>query len=343
MKSKKMTSSKIQMLIANNAILFIWGLFFIVAVATIEGFATAYNLKSYVINCSVLLIAACGLTFPTLNGGIDFSMTSIISLVSTISAYIMVSTSLAGTVFAIPVAILVSIGIGAAIGSINGLAVSRLKMPSFVVTLSTMMIFAGVAVWFGSVFYEKVSLSGLPKAFTALGGKGTFWLWPIVIAAAVFFLSHWLLTRTIFGRRIYAVGINPKTAAISGIPVKKTIFQLSLISGIFAAIAGLVYTAKNGAGVVSLGDEMFINFVGAVVIGGTSPFGGFGGVKKTLYGVLFIMLVSNILNLLGVDYTIYDVVKGICILLAAALELVTRRMKVKAAVLATKSYKAEVE
>ena len=332
-----MTSSKVQRLIADNAILFIWGLFFIIAVVGIKGFASVYNLKSYAINSAVLLIAACGLTFPLLNGGIDFSMTAIVSLVSTISAYIMVSTTLAGTFWGIPVAVLVSILIGAVVGAINGFAVSKLKMPSFVVTLSTMLIFSGVAIWFGSVFYEKVSLSGLPTTFIALGGKGSFWYLPIVIAAIVFLFSHWLLTRTIFGRRLYAVGINPRTAAISGVPVKRTIFTLLIISGVFAAIAGLVFTAKNGAGVVSLGDQMFINFVGAVVIGGTSPMGGFGGVKNTLYGVLFIMLISNILNLLGVDYTLYDVIKGAFILFAAALELFTRRMKAKASILASKT------
>ena len=335
-KNGKLRASKVQKLIANNAILFIWLLFFVVSLITIKGFASLYNIKSYLVNCAVLLIAAIGLTFPTLNGGIDFSMTSVIDLVSTISAYIMVLTSLKGSVWAIPVAIVVSLAIGAAVGAINGLAVSRLKMPSFVATLSTMMIISGIAVWFGNRHYEKVSLSGLPDGFTVLNGKGALWFLPVVIAAGIFLYCHWLLTRTLFGRRIYSVGVNPRTSEISGIPVKKVVFSLSLISGVMASMAGILYTAKNGAGIVTLGDDMFINFVGSVVIGGTSPMGGSGGVKQTLYGVLFVMLISNILNLLGVNYTMYDVVKGVFILLAAGLELVTRRMNEKAAVLASK-------
>ena len=337
MKQLKMSKPRIFRTIADNAILFIWIIFLLASCLFVQGFFRGYNLKNYVINSSVLFIAACGLTFPTLNGGVDFSMTAIVSLVSTVSAYLMVSTSLAGTILAIPVAILVSLILGGIIGAVNGISVSRFKMPSFVVTLSTMLVFSGFAVWFGSVYYEKVSLGGLPANFTALGGSGSFWLWPVIIAATIFLFSHWLLTKTLFGRRVYAVGINPKTAAISGIPVKSTIFMLFLICGVYSAIAGLLYTAKNGAGVTSLGEDMFIDFVGAVVIGGTSPFGGHGSVKQTLYGVLFIVLISNVLNLLGVHYTMYDVVKGGLILLAAALELACRRMKAKAAILATEA------
>ena len=146
----------------------------------VEGFASAYNIKNYLSNCAPLLVVAAGLTIVTLNGGIDFSTTSVISLVSTITAYILVKTALADTIWAIIVAFLVCLGIGALVGVINGLAISGLKMPSFVATLATKLVFSGVAVWFGSVFYEKVSLPGLPAGFTAIGGKGNpnYWFIP---------------------------------------------------------------------------------------------------------------------------------------------------------------------
>ena len=333
---KNLQSIKLKRFLSDNAILVIWVIFFAYSQIFVEGFASAYNIKNYLGNCAPLLVVAAGLTIVTLNGGIDFSTTSVISLVSTISAYILMSTPLVDTVWGIIVAILVSLAIGALIGSINGFAVAKLKMPSFVATLSTKLIFSGVAVWFGSVYYDKTSLSISAKGFTAIGGKGgPFWI-PLVLAALVFLIVDFMLSKTLFGRRVYAIGVNPNAAKVSGMPVRKTIFMEFLISGLLASFAGIMYTAKNRAGITTMGDEMFINIVGAVVIGGTSPAGGFGSMKKTLYGVLFLSLLSTMLNLLGVPYTLYDVVKGVFVLIAAGLELVTREMNVRAAAKAAK-------
>lgn len=333
---KNLKSIKMKRFLSDNAILVIWVLFCIYSVLFVDGFASAYNIKNYLGNCAPLLVVAAGLTVVTLNGGIDFSTTSVISLVSTISAYILVKTPLKDTPWAIICAVLAGLLIGGIVGVLNGLAVSKLKMPSFVATLSTKLIFSGVAVWFGSAYYDKISLSGLPSGFTVIGGKGgPFWI-PLVIAAVIFVFVEWLLSKTIFGRRVYAVGVNPNAAKVSGIPVRKTIFMEFLLCGLLAGLAGIMYTAKNRAGVTTLGDDMFINIVGAVVIGGTSPSGGFGSMKKTLYGVLFLSLLSTILNLLGVHYTLYDVIKGVFVLIAAAIGLVTREMNVRAAAKAAK-------
>lgn len=321
---------RLQAFAAENAILLIWAVFFVYALVFVEGFASWYNIKNYLKDCAPLLVAACGLTVVVLNGGVDFSTTSVISLVSTICAYILVKTVLAGSVWAVVIALAVGIGIGGVVGAINGLAVSRLKMPSFVATLATKLVFSGLAIWFGNVFYDKISLGGLPKGFTAIGGKGDWYLVPLAIAAGVYLLTWYLLHKTLFGRRVYAVGVNPNTAKVSGMPVRQTIFLEMFYCGLLAGVAGLMYTAKNGSGVTTLGDSMFINIIGAVVIGGTNPSGGFGSAKKTLYGVLFLILLNNMLNLLGVHYTLYDVVKGAFIMIAAGLELFTRRMSDRA-------------
>ncbi len=329
--ARSVASARFQRFVADNAILFIWILFFAYAFLFVDGFGSAYNLKNYLTTCAPLLIAASGLTVVVLNGGIDFSITSVISLVSTICAFIMVKSPVKQTTTGIVLAMVAGVGIGGFVGVINGLAVSRLKMPSFVASLATMLVFSGIAVWFGSVFYDKVSLSGLPAGFTMLGGKGGYFWLPCAIAAAFFLFVQWLLSATNFGRRVYAVGVNPNTAKVSGIPVRRTIFLELLLCGLMAGVAGLMFTAKNQAGITTLGDDMFIDIVGSVVIGGTSPAGGFGSVKKTLYGVLFLVLLSNILNLMGITYTLYNVVKGSFILVAAGLELVTRQMSERAA------------
>lgn len=317
---------RLQAFAAENAILLIWAVFFVYALVFVEGFASLYNLKNYLKDCAPLLVAACGLTVVVLNGGVDFSTTSVISLVSTISAYILVKTVLADTVWAIIAAFVAGIGIGGVVGGINALAVSRLKMPSFVATLATKLVFSGLAVWFGNVFTTKYPWADCRRASQPSAARG-IGLAPLVIAAAIYLLTWYLLHKTLFGRRVYAVGVNPNTAKVSGIPVRQTISLEMLFCGLLAGVAGLMYTAKNGSGVTTLGDSMYINIIGAVVIGGTNPSGGFGSTRKTLYGVLFLILLNNMLNLLGVHYTLYDVVKGVFLQIAAGLELLTRRMR----------------
>lgn len=334
---KNIKSIRTKRFLSDNAILLIWIIFFIASSLFVEGFFSLYNIKNYLANCAPLLVVAAGLTIVTLNGGIDFSTTSVISMVSTILAYLLVMTPLGTTPIGIALCVVIGIAMGACVGILNGLAVAGLKMPSFVATLATKLIFSGVAVWFSSIYYEKTSLAGLPNGFTAIGGKpGDYWLIPLFIAAFIFILIQWMLSKTVLGRRIYAVGVNPRTAAVSGIPVRKTIFVEFLLCGTLAGLSGIMYTAKNKAGIPTLGNDMFTNIVGSVVIGGTSPAGGFGSMKKTLYGVLFLTLLNTILNLLGVPYQLYDVIKGIFVLIAAGLELVTREMNVRAAAKAAK-------
>lgn len=330
MKSKeKRQDQKFQAFLQDNIMLFVFLVFLICGILFVDKFASAYNIKNYLKNCAPLLVAATGLTYVVLNGGIDFSITSIISLGSVLGAHLLVDSPLAGTPLAVPLTILIVAGIGLGFGVVNGLAVSRLKMPSFVATLSTQLIGAGLAVWFGSVLFEgAVSLGGLPDGFRAIGGKGAFWL-PIVIAAVIFIVFNWLIRRTVFGKQIYAIGVNPRTAEVSGVPVKKNIFLLFVISGGLAGVASIIYTAKNGAGVPTMGDAMFIDIVGSVVIGGADPAGGFGGVKNTLYGVLFLTLVSNILNLMGIEWFYVDLIKGVLVVTAAVLNLVFKNLGVR--------------
>ena len=116
------------------------------------------------------------------------------------------------------------------------------------------------------------------------------------------------------------MGTNPKTSLISGIPVKKTIFLMFLFSGMFAGVEGILLTARNQAGISGLGSTMFINIVAAVVIGGTSILGGFGGMIQTLLGVCFIVIINNAMNLIGVDWYTILLIQGLLILLATFID-----------------------
>lgn len=291
---------------------------FVLAAFFVPHFFTAYNLKNYLLQSADLLIISCGLTFVVLNGGIDFSVTSILALGSVVGAYIMALSPLAGMpALSIPVAILAMMAIGLVVGLVNGWSVTALKMPSFVATLATQLIVLGLAVQLASLVSETSSIAGLPEGFFVLGGEGKFFCVPVLIALLVWGFSHWLLTRTGFGKGVYATGVNPKVAFISGIPVKKTIILLLVISGLCAGLASVIATARNQVGMASLGDKMFLTTIASVIVGGTSTAGGFGGVHKTLLGVLFITLLNNAMNLLGVGWYTIMIVLGALIVASA--------------------------
>jgi ribose/xylose/arabinose/galactoside ABC-type transport system permease subunit len=301
---------------------------FVLAIFFVPHFFSVYNLKNYLLQSADLLIISCGLTFVVLNGGIDFSVTSILALGSVVGAYIMALSPLAGQpALSIPIAILAMMSIGVLVGLLNGFSVVKLKMPSFVATLATQLIVLGLAVQFASMVSESSSITGLPEAFFVLGGEGEYFLVPILIAFSIWLISNWLLNRTIFGKRVFAIGVNPKASFISGIPVKKTIIMLMVISGLLAGIASIIATARNQVGMASLGDQMFLTTIASVIVGGTSTSGGFGGVNKTLLGVLFITLLNNTMNLLGVGWYTIMIVLGVLVVVSAMSSYVLNHRK----------------
>jgi ribose/xylose/arabinose/galactoside ABC-type transport system permease subunit len=312
--------------IISNPILTLLVAMFIGAILFVPNFVTPFNLQNLVLQAIDILIVAVGMTFVVLNGGIDFSVTSVMALGSVVGAWVMVGSPAAGTPFAIPAGIIAMLLIGALMGTINGFSVVLLKMPSFIATLATMMVGSGVAVWFTSLVSERAAVNGLPSDFFLIGGVGNNLVIPVLLSVVVLVVTHWLLTYTLFGRRVYAIGTNPKTSFISGIPVKKTIFMMMLISGLCAGLAAVYATARNQAGLPSLGDKIFIDIVAAIIIGGTSIFGGSGGIKQTLYGVLFITLINNVVNLLAVEWYVITLIKGLLVLIAAFLDYFSRRV-----------------
>ena len=297
------------------------------AVICVPHFLSQYNLINLCLQVCDLLVIACGFTFVQLNASLDFSCTSVLASSSVIGAYIMAKSSLAQTpTLAIIVAVIVMVAIGALFGTVNGLSVVKLKIPAFIATLATQLIGAAFAVWFTSIFNDRAaSIGGLPEAFFIIGGTGDWFLVPIIISLVMFLFAHWLLKKTKFGRNVYAVGTNPKTAFISGIPVKKTIFFMFLLCGIYAGVESVILTARNQAGISGLGSTMFINIVSAVIIGGTSALGGFGGMKQTLLGVCFVVIMNNAMNLMGVDWYMIMLIQGILIMFATLIDWFIKR------------------
>jgi ribose transport system permease protein len=288
-----------------------------------------------------LLVVATGQTFVLVIAGIDLSVTSVIALAGVVGASIMTSQGgyVPGAVGVAP-AILAMLGVGLSVGLVNGLSITRLNMPPFLVTLATRMFFAGFAIWYTTFHTNSSSIAGLPGAFTVLGdgltlkfdlGGSGFQLpmAPVIIAILVVVSAHLALSHSILGRRLYAVGANRNTARISGVPVEKTVMIAFAVSGLCAAVTGILLCARLQTGSPILGENMLLDIIGSVVIGGTSLFGGKGKVMWTVFGVMFLVLLDTTLKLLGAPLSTIFVIKGGVILAATVLDTLRNRIFVE--------------
>jgi ribose transport system permease protein len=302
-------------------------LLYAAAVAPIApGFLSVENFGNVLATLLPLLVVALGQTIVLIGGGIDLSVTAVIGLASVTGALAMNEDTgwLAHRGLAAPAGIAVMLAIGAAVGACNGLSVARGRMPPFMVTLATMTGFSGLAVW----LTQSKAINALPSAFTMLGGRVAVTL---VLVGSVAALTHLMLARSLFGRWLYATGHNPHAARNSGVPVAGVIFASYVASGVLAALASVLYTGQAETGSPVLGQRILLDVIGATVIGGTSLFGGRGKVLWTLFGVLFLKLVDNSLNLLNLSIFTITMAKGAVILLAACFDALRARLVVSAA------------
>jgi ribose/xylose/arabinose/galactoside ABC-type transport system permease subunit len=292
-----------------------------VAVPTVPGFATLANVSNLLATLLPLFVVALGQTIVLIVGGIDLSVTSVIGLTSIVGAMAINDQSgwLARSPLAAPAGVALMLGLGATVGAVNGLAVTRGRMPAFIVTLASMMAVSGLAVW----LTHSQAINALPAAFTVLGGN-TVVAGTIAVALAGFL--HLLLTRSLFGRWLYAVGHNARAAHLSGVPVAGVTAAAYVAAGFLAACASVLYTGQAETGSPVLGQRLLLDVIGATVIGGTSLFGGRGRVLWTLYGVVFLKLIDNTLNLLNLSLFAITMTKGAVILLAACLDALRTRL-----------------
>lgn len=294
-------------------------LYFLALAPFTPGFASAENAANIFSNLLPLLIVALGQTVVLVTGGIDLSVTSTIALASVWGALVMSGDQgwLGGSRWATLVGVAAMLLAGAAVGLLNGAAITLLRMPAFIVTLTTMMFTSGLAIW----LTKSKTIYNLPPSFNAIG-KGALFVVPyaVIVTALVAVALHLMLSRSLLGRWLYATGHNAKAAEVAGVPVGRSIRLAYMISGLCAAAAAILYTGRMETGSPVLGQRILLDVIGAAVIGGTSLFGGKGKVVWTACGVLFITLLDNSLNLLGLSYFFIMMVKGGVILLAALLD-----------------------
>jgi len=275
-----------------------------------DRFLTASNLVNILRQSTINGIIAVGMTMVILTAGIDLSVGSILALSSVMTAAMLQSG------VPIPLAILLGLGVGAVCGLVNGINITRASVPPFVATLGMMTIARGLAL----VFTGGKPITGLPDAFRFIGTGSIGPIpTPIIIAGATFIIGYILLTRTSLGQFIYAIGNNPIAARYAGVSVAMNITFVYVVSGLLAALAGLILIARLGSAQPTAGLGFEFDAIAAVVVGGTSFAGGHGGLGGTLIGVLIIAVLNNGLNLLNISSFYQPVVSGIVIALALLL------------------------
>jgi ribose transport system permease protein len=275
-----------------------------------ENFRTAGNIFNVLRQVVVLGLVSIGQTFVILTGGIDLSVGSIVKLISVLSA----GTLDGREALTIPVVALCLL-LGSTIGLINGLIITRLRVAPFIVTLGMFSIVRGLALAYTT---QPVGDITEPIEFLYNGQIGR------VPFAVVFFLVLWgvgviVLGMTPFGRHIYATGDNRLVARLSGVPADRIIVSVFVISGFLAALAGLMTVSRMGLGDPIVAEGLELDSITAVVLGGTSLFGGIGGLVGTLGGVLVLGMVNNMLNLLRISQWYQLLVKGLIIVGAVAI------------------------
>lgn len=289
--------------------------YFLALLPVAPGLAAPENLANIFSNMLPLLVVATGQTLVLVTRGIDLSVTSVMALSSVSGALVMSGDQgwLGGSPWAAPAGLLVMLLIGAGVGALNGAAITGFRMPPFIVTLTSMMFFSGLAIW----LTKSRPIYNLPAAFVALGRDYAALLVAVLAVAA----AHLTLSRALLGRWLYAIGTNVNTALVSGVPVRRAVISAYVGCGVAAALAAALYTGRLETGSPVLGQRMLLDVIGATVIGGTSLFGGKGKVSWTVCGVLFIVLIDNSLDLLRLSYFTIMTVKGGVILGAALLDV----------------------
>lgn len=299
-------------------------LLLLVAILSIcaEGFFTKDNFWLILRQVSVNMCLSVGMTFVILTGGIDLSVGSVLALSGAIMAglfkngvefssfNLLISFSLLG-------AILAGLIVGSFLGFFNGLMITYFKIPPFVATLAMLTIARGLTeLWTGGA-----AITGLGKTFGCLG-TGWFLGVPIQVwtCAVIVLIAMIILRKTRLGRYIYAVGGNERAAKFSGLNVKKIKIIVYTLAGALSAMGGLIVTSKLNSATPTAGDGYELDSIAAVVIGGTSLYGGKGSVLGTILGALIIGVLNSGLIILGVPPFWQKVIKGFVILLAVAFD-----------------------
>ena len=281
-----------------------------------EQFLTPSNISNILLQSSILGIVAGGMTFVILSGGIDLSVGSVVALASAISAGLEVNMHLPWYL-----AFLGAIFVGALIGAINGGLIVYGGLQPFIATLTTMAIARGVTL----AYTQGYPISGMSDAFLFWGsGDIHGFPMPIIVMIVTLLLLYFILKMTRFGFHIYAVGGHEQASRVTGVDINRTKFAVYVVSGITASIGGILLAGRLWSAQPNAALGFELDAIAAVVLGGTSLFGGIGGIGGTVIGVLIMGSLDNGLRLLGVTSYVQQVIKGTVFILAVLLDLIVK-------------------
>ena len=281
-----------------------------------DAFLTTSNVLNVLRQASLTFLIASGVTLVITAGGIDLSIGANLGLSACLAATVIKSTG------SIVLGVAAGLACGTAIGFLNGLMVTLLRLPPFIATYGMLWMVHGITFWYmaGETIY------GFPPGFRTLGSGYLLGI-PVPVYLMVLSLAALgLFARyTTYGYELYAIGANGEAARLSGIPVGRRRNLVYTISGAMAGLAAIVYLARLNSAEADIGEPLLLPAIAAVLVGGTSLLGGVGTLSGTLVGALTLTLVLNGMNLLNINANWQPLVTGVVILLAAWIDIVTRR------------------
>ncbi|WP_230785237.1 ABC transporter permease [Aurantimonas coralicida] len=291
------------------------------------------NIFNVLRQVSIAGLIAIGMTFVILTAGIDLSVGSLLALAGLVGAYVAKGglddrfAIAAGDAAGNPVifAVLAALAVGMAGGGLQGLAITRLKVPPFVVTLGGLTAFRGAAL----LFSGGGPISGFTADYAWWGqGRISMVPVPVIIFVLAALVAHLVLRYTAFGKHVYATGGNARAAALNGVPIRRIVMLVYVISGFFCGLAAFLLSARLNSAEAVAGLSLELTVIASVVIGGTSLFGGVGSIFGTVVGALLIGVLTNGLVLLNVSSFIQQILIGVILVAAVALDqfAATRRL-----------------
>ena len=257
------------------------------------GFISTANIINIIRQASIMIIVACGATFVMVAGGIDVSVGGVACLTGIIVA------KLLSIGMPVALALLLGAGVGGVLGLCSGMMVSHFHIAPMIATLAIMNLANGAA----NLTTGGTAVYNLPESFIMLGRGYIAGIIPlqVIIMLGIAAVSFFVLSKTAFGRRVYAIGGNEMVAELSGINVRKNKIIYYILSGICASIAGMIMTSRMGSGQPSMGATWNMDSITAIVIGGTSLNGGSGSITGSVLGTIMMVMITNGLNIVGVN------------------------------------------
>ena len=285
-----------------------------------DRFLTGENLSLILQQVMVVGVIAIGQTLIILTAGVDLSCGTVMALGGIVMTKLAAEHGLP-----VPVAIGAGLAVTIVLGTVNGLLVSAIKLPPFIVTLGTLNIAFAVT----QLYSQAQTVTELPPSMTVLGGTfrvgGTAVVYGVVVMLTLYALTWYVLRETASGRHVYAVGNNPEAARLTGIATQRVLLGVYVVAGALYGIAALLSVARTGVGDPNAGQTENLDAITAVVLGGTSLFGGRGAVFGSLVGTLIVGVFRNGLTLMGVSSVYQILITGILVILAVGTDQLSRR------------------